>query len=374
MSFPVEKITGRMLVGLSGPELTDEEKGLLADYPPAGVIIFARNVESEWQLKELISQVSEIIDSVGGEGTVICADHEGGRISVLSSAIGVPPSQMAVGRCGDVSLCNAVYTETARRARALGVNLILAPLADINDERRNPVIGTRSFGDNPEVVSKMTSRAVWSFLAEGVIPCVKHFPGHGGTSRDSHFALPVLERTYEQLSRFEFVPFADAISAGAPAIMVGHIAVNGRKVPATFDPEVIGDWLRGRLSFDGVVITDALEMEGAFPATQGDSGDGESHFLKASILKPSNAHLFLEQMIKALNAGNDLLLYSRPVGEVYSQLMRAISSGSKKLRLIFESLLPERESSLFRIGKLKKMITELSAVCTLSTQKKARSF
>jgi len=359
MNFPIEKIAGRMLVGLSGPRLTPGERKLLTEYPPAGVILFSRNVESEGQLRGLTSEIEEIFNSAGAEGSVICADHEGGRISVLSSAIGVPPSQMAMGKCGDVDLCKDVYMETARRVRALGINLILAPLADINDEKKNPVIGTRSFGDDPEIVSRLTAYAVKSFLAGGVVPCIKHFPGHGDTSKDSHFALPVIEKTYEQLSRFEFMPFIDAISAGVPAVMVGHIALKGGRVPATFDPEVVGRWLRCDLSFNGVVVTDALEMEGAFPVEENGRSGRDLHFLEASILRPSNVEFFLEQLIRVLDAGNDILLYSRPVEEVYAQLMRAISSGSEKVKFLFESLVAGEEASSARLEKLKKMIERL---------------
>jgi len=359
MNFPIEKITSRMLVGLSSPELTSEERRLLAEYPPAGVILFSRNVESEGQLRGLTSEIGEIFNSAGAEGSVICADHEGGRISVLSSAVGVPPSQMAMGKCGDVDLCKDVYMETAGKVKALGINLILAPLADINIEKKNPVIGTRSFSDDPEVVSRLTACAVKSLLAGGVVPCVKHFPGHGGTSEDSHFSLPVIEKTYEQLSMFEFTPFIDAISAGVPAVMVGHIALKGGRVPATFNPDVVGGWLRRNLSFNGVVITDALEMEGAFPVKENEPAGGDLHFLEASILRPSNVQLFLEQLIRVLDAGNDILLYSRPVEEVYAQLMRAISSGSEKVKFLFESLTAGEEGPSARLGKLKEMIAGL---------------
>ena len=288
-----------MIVGLEGQRLSADEKRLLAEHPFAGVILFDRNVSDARRLMELTREVRSIFRELRGTVPLIAADHEGGVISVLARAIGVPPTQMAAARTGERSLCERLFAENARRMRAAGVNMLLGPVADVNSERLNPVIGTRSFGEDAGAVSSLVSAAVSAARREGVLTCIKHFPGHGASSVDSHLALPVLGATLEELKERDIPPFASGIKAGAETVMIGHIAPRGRTLPASLDPDIIGGLLRDELAFDGVAMTDALEMEGVKVAGLGDV------------------------CARALEAGNDILLFSKPVVAVVATLEAA---------------------------------------------------
>ncbi|MGD1047507.1 MAG: glycoside hydrolase family 3 N-terminal domain-containing protein [Candidatus Krumholzibacteriaceae bacterium] len=292
----MKMLAPHMIVGLEGPLLTADEKRLLAEYPFAGVILFERNVSDARRLMELTREIRSIFRELRGTVPLIAADHEGGVISVLARAIGVPPTQMAAARTGDRSLCERLFAENARRMRAVGANMLLGPVADVNSEHMNPVIGTRSFGEDTREVSSLVSAAVSAARREGVVTCIKHFPGHGPSSVDSHLALPVLEATLDELRERDIPPFASGIAAGVESVMIGHIAPRGRSLPATLDPGIIGDLLRGELGFEGAAITDALEMEG----------------VKVAGL--------VDICSRALEAGNDILLFSKPVEAVVAGL------------------------------------------------------
>jgi beta-glucosidase-like glycosyl hydrolase len=210
---------------------------------------------------------------------------------------------MAAARAGGAHLVERLFAENARRMRACGVNLLLGPVADVNSDPLNPVIGTRSFGEETGLVSSLVSAAVTVSRREGVLTCLKHFPGHGPSRVDSHLELPVLGASLDQLRERDIPPFASGIAAGAETVMIGHIAPLGRTLPASLDPEIIGGLLRGELGFGGVVITDALEMEG----------------VKVAGLR--------EICERALGAGNDILLFSKPVAAVAAELEAAGESG-----------------------------------------------
>jgi beta-N-acetylhexosaminidase len=299
----LQTLAPHMIVGLEGPRLSDDEKGLLSRYPFPGVILFERNVTDSRQLMELAQGLRNVFRAARGTVPLVAADHEGGAISVLGRAIGAPPTQEAAARAGDGRLAERLFAENARRMRAGGVNWLLGPVADVNSDPLNPVIGTRSFGGETAVVSPLVSSAVSVSRREGVLTCLKHFPGHGPTCVDSHLELPVLGATLEQLRERDVPPFASGIAAGAEAVMMGHIAPLGRALPASLDPGIIGGLLRGELGFGGVVVTDALEMEG----------------VKVAGLR--------EVCARALAAGNDMLLFSKPVRAAAAEIEAAAAAG-----------------------------------------------
>lgn len=325
-----------MVVGLEADRLTGGERILFRDFPPAGVIIFARNVIGFDQLRRLTAEVVEIIESASGLPPLVMADHEGGRSSFLAAAIGVPPSQMALARSGDLSLLRGAFRETAARMKACGLNMTLGPVADINSEYLNPVIGTRAFGESLEAVATGVPAALEALSAEGLLTCIKHFPGHGCSIGDSHHLLPVIPKTMDQLREKDLVPFAEGIAAGADTVMTAHIAPLERGIPASLDPVMVNDILRGELGFDGVVITDGLEMAGMLTgsglmgAARGVPGDlfergpagGASPDSDLSASAEAGAALLKPAAVSrtALEAGNDLLLFSRPAAAVYEEL------------------------------------------------------
>ncbi len=293
----LQMLAPHMIVGLDGPRLAGAERTLLSKYPFPGVILFERNVADARQLMELVQEIRSVFRDSRGTAPLVAADHEGGVVSVLARAIGVPPTQMAAARAGRPDLVERLYAENARRMRACGVNLFLGPVADVNSDPLNPVIGTRSFGEETGLVSSLVSVAVAASRREGALTCLKHFPGHGPSRVDSHLELPVLGATLDQLRERDIPPFASGIAAGAESVMIGHIAPLGRALPASLDPEIIGRLLRGELGFEGVIMTDALEMEGV-------KGGGS----------------LIDICGRALAAGNDILLFSKPVAGVADDL------------------------------------------------------
>jgi beta-glucosidase-like glycosyl hydrolase len=299
----LEKISSHLLVGIEGYTLTEDEIGLLSLYPPAGVILFHRNVRGRRQLRELTGEIVDVITDHSGRIPIIAADHEGGVISVLAGAIGVPPAAFALGRIRRKKTRTGVYVDTAALLRSCGVNMLLAPVADVSFEPLNPVIGERAFAEDVNSVASRVVEFVESMRECGMCTCLKHFPGHGSSREDSHETLPTLELSVSEMITRDIVPFIHGMEAGASSVMVGHLKPRGRELPCSIDSYIVDQLLRGELGFEGVVITDALEMEGIQVL-----GDRRSNSVKQCEL--------MELTSLVLGAGNDVALFSRPYGEV----------------------------------------------------------
>jgi beta-N-acetylhexosaminidase len=225
-----------------------------------GFVLFARNVRDPEQVTALTASLrSERPD------LLVSIDEEGGDVTRLEADTGSSyPGNLALGAVDDVTLTEAVARAIAGDLTAAGINLDLAPVADVNTNPRNPTVGVRSFGSDPELVARHVAAFVAGLQGAGVGACAKHFPGHGATETDSHLELPTAELSDDALA-----PFRAAIDAGVVSIMTAHIRVLGvDDRPATLSPRIIGDLLRGELGFEGVVMTDALEMR-AISATVG---------------------------------------------------------------------------------------------------------
>lgn len=249
------------LVGLAGTRLGAGERRLLAELRPAGVLLFRRNVRDAEQLASLCGELLELL---GDDETdpILAADHEGGAVSVLETAVGAPPSALALGLAGKPELTRAVHRETGRRARSVGVNLLLAPVADVVPGA-NRVLSTRSFGSTAAAVGRHVQAAIAGLHDAGVAACAKHWPGHGRPLEDSHLELPRNDATLEELMRLELPPFVEAFEAGAECVMVGHLAVPALDATARLascSSVIVEEWLRGRLEFSGMILSDALEM------------------------------------------------------------------------------------------------------------------
>ncbi|WP_406454799.1 glycoside hydrolase family 3 protein [Streptomyces sp. NBC_01622] len=232
----------------------------------ASVGLFGRNIASPEQLSSLTAQLRAERDDV-----LVAIDEEGGDVTRLEVRTGSSfPGNHALGAVDDVDLTREVAYELGRRLAACGVNLNWAPSADVNSNPSNPVIGVRSFGADPELVARHTAAYVTGLQAAGVAACTKHFPGHGDTAVDSHHALPRIDAESSVLERRELLPFRAAIAAGTRAVMSAHILVPTLDPdhPATLSPHILTDLLRGRLGYDGLIVTDAIEMQ-AIAATYG---------------------------------------------------------------------------------------------------------
>lgn len=232
----------------------------------ASVGLFGRNIASPEQLSSLTAQLRSERDDV-----LVAIDEEGGDVTRLEVRTGSSfPGNHALGAVDDVDLTRAVAHELGRRLAACGVNLNWAPSADVNSNPSNPVIGVRSFGADPELVARHTAAYVTGLQAAGVAACTKHFPGHGDTAVDSHHALPRIDADSPVLEQRELLPFRAAIAAGTRAVMSAHILVPTLDPdrPATLSLRILTDLLRGQLGYDGLIVTDGMEMQ-AIAATYG---------------------------------------------------------------------------------------------------------
>jgi beta-N-acetylhexosaminidase len=246
-----------LLVDLQGAALTPDDRDLLARDGVAGVCLFARNLTGIEQGRELVAAILE----AAGRPLLIAIDQEGGGVVRLPQAA-VPPGVMALGAADDPALTEALGAATGRGLRRIGVNVDFAPVADVQSNPANPVIGDRSFGADPALVSRHVAAFVVGLQGSGVAATLKHFPGHGDVAVDSHLGLPRLEADRERLDTLEWPPFVAGIEAGAEAVMSAHVVASAvdRERPATLSRALLEGVLRDRLGFGGVVFSDALEM------------------------------------------------------------------------------------------------------------------
>jgi beta-N-acetylhexosaminidase len=252
--------------------VSEDIRELITTYKVGAVVLFQRNVASAAQLLELTQSLQEIAKSAGHKQPLFIAiDQENGLVTRIKSPIAVQmPGSMALGSTGDPSNAFKVALATAEVLRSFGVNMNYAPIADVNSEPKNPVIGVRSPSDSPETVGRFVSAQMKGLKEGGILPCVKHFPGHGDTSVDSHYGLPVISKTRAQIEDCELIPFQRAIAEGAEAVMTAHIAMpeisttgssDDKNLPASLNPEIV-KILRTKMKFDGMIISDCLEMDG----------------------------------------------------------------------------------------------------------------
>jgi len=248
---------GRFVItGLPGTELPADLAALWRRYRVGGVILFRHNVVGPRQLRRLVADLLEVL----GPEALISVDQEGGavlRLPFLPS----PPPGMSLGAADDPELARAVGAATARGLAAYGFNLNFAPVLDLNTNPENPVIAERSFGADPERAGELALAWHEGHVREGVATTGKHFPGHGDTTVDSHLGLPVVHKSLDELRRLELVPFARA-TGRVPALMTAHIVypeLDG-ELPATLSRRILTGLLRQELGYDGVVVSDALNM------------------------------------------------------------------------------------------------------------------
>jgi len=246
-----------LLVDLQGTELSAEERALLARPGVAGICLFSRNLGSIDQARALVEQTL----AAAGRPLVIAIDQEGGGV-VRLQRVAVPPSAMALGAVDDPALTERLGAATGRGLRRIGVNVDFAPVADVQSNPGNPIVGDRAFGADPAAVGRQVAAFVRGLQATGVAATLKHFPGHGDVAVDSHLALPRLDADLARLEALEWPPFAAGIAAGAAAAMSGHLLVPALDptLPATLSPAILGGALRGRLGFQGALFSDALDM------------------------------------------------------------------------------------------------------------------
>ena len=319
-----EKVGQLLVAGIGGTEAGEDGLQAIQDYQVGGVILFGRNVESAQQLADLTNELK----TLNGDNTplFLCVDQEGGRVDRMPPEVDDLPSAYDYIAAGGDPLERGKVL--AAQCAAFGFNLDFSTCLDIWSNPDNTVIGDRAYGSDPHTVTSAGLAVNQGLEQGGVIPVVKHFPGHGDTSTDSHVDLPVVGKTAEELEEFELIPFQAAIDQGTPCVMVAHILMTqiDPDLPASLSPKVVDGLLRQEMGFDGVVCTDDLTM-GAI----------------------SNTYGMGEAAVMAVEAGCDLLLVCHEADNLTAArdaLLSAVDAG----RISMERL----DESVYRILSLKQ--------------------
>lgn len=363
------KVGQVMMVGFNGLSVDESVVELVKGREVGGVCLFKRNIESAEQVAQLNDDLRALVSTVP---PFIAVDQEGGNVVRLSDRNVVLPGNMVLGATRDAQLAYEAGRAQGDDLRRLGFNMNLAPVLDVNSNPRNPVIGIRAFSDDIGLVSELGVQFVRGQQAARVVTVAKHFPGHGAVESDSHKGLPVVTAP-EAVLRGQLRPFVAAMHAGLDGMMTAHIATptlsNGDSTPATLSHHVLGDVLRDELGFDGLVLTDELEMDAI------DTRYGVGH---AAVM--------------AVNAGADMVLVPwrlEKVTEVRSALLEALQSGvlsqrrldqavtrvlrAKLARGVFEPL-PPRAERLASLGKDHDVVTRIATAAVTLLRTDARVF
>ncbi|MEW6112574.1 MAG: beta-N-acetylhexosaminidase [Thermodesulfobacteriota bacterium] len=320
------------VIGFDGARFDNELRDLLSDLNPSGVVLFSRNIEDPAQVARLNCDLQMFAQkTLKQPGFFIGVDQEGGRVRRLVEPFSVYPSSLEMASAEDPEAAVRQFAlGTARELRLAGFNLDFVPVLDVLaqlDKVESSVIGDRSYGSDPRIVTALGSIVIEAMRSCGVIPCCKHFPGHGGTRVDSHTELPTDSRDLTTLERSDLVPFQDAVNRGVEMVMTAHVVYTAldRQHPGTLSTAVIEGLLRQQMGYDGAVITDDLDM--------------------AAVAIDYSAE---ERGMMALQAGADLLLVCRqPFAALAarSRIMEAVQDGEIARGRI--------DKSLMRVKKLK---------------------
>ncbi len=258
------KIGQKFAIGFPGTELTPELREAILTYHFGNIILFRENLVDEAQTRRLCRDLDLLITEVTGERPIISIDQEGGMVTRLADDSLNIPGQMALAATGDPALARRMNEINARMLLDLGFSMNLSPVLDTNTEPDNPVIGNRSFGDTPEQVGRFGLAAIDGMREAGILSSAKHFPGHGNTKVDSHVGLPLVDADRASLDEVELKPFRLAVTAGVDAIMTTHIlfpALEPERLPATMSRRILTGLLRDAFRYDGLIISDCMEME-----------------------------------------------------------------------------------------------------------------
>jgi len=254
-----EQIGQLFMLGFMGTDVSPELAGFLKEYRPGGLILFARNLQTPEQIVALTNAAQAV---AGPVPLLIAIDQEGGRVSRLPVGFTIFPPCATLGHCGSADLAYRAASVTAAELRAVGINMNMAPVLDVDSNPANPIIGDRAFGKTPEAVARLAQAVIEGLQQSQVVACGKHFPGHGDTVADSHLELPIVNAPLERLQTVELPPFRHAIQHGVATMMTAHVLYPAldAEVPATLSSAILTGLLREQLGFQGVIVTDDLEM------------------------------------------------------------------------------------------------------------------
>jgi beta-N-acetylhexosaminidase len=251
------------LVDFSTHEITPGVERLIREGRVGGVILFAKNIRSADQVRDLTADLQRLAAAAGLPPLFITVDQEGGMVNRLTDGVTVFPGAMALGAAGREEDAAAAGRMTSLELRALGINVNHAPVLDVNSDAANPIIGIRAFGDDPDTAGRLGAAYVAAAKDAGILVTPKHFPGHGATVADSHLDLPAVRKDLPRLRREDIAPFAASLAAGADAVLTAHVVYPALDpdLPATLSRPILSTLLRGGLGFRGVVFTDSMDMK-----------------------------------------------------------------------------------------------------------------
>lgn len=314
-----ERLGELFVMGFEGKTLPDDTSAFISQARIGGIILFAPNYESPRQLTSLASQV-QACGHKDAPPLWVAVDQEGGKVQRFKNGFSIIPSAAAIGATNSPKLAFEIAEVMAKELRACGVNLNFAPVADINTNPDNPVIGKldRSFGSNEDLVTKMVSSIVRGHVVQGIQPCIKHFPGHGHTTVDSHFGLPKISTTLGEMRLREFRPFTRGVRSRGEMIMSAHLvatAIDPQR-PATLSRIFLTEILRDELQFEGIIFSDDMEMQ----AITDNFGAEEAPRL-------------------AIEAGCDALIYrsEKATRHAYAALRKALDEGKLDPALVLKA-------------------------------------
>ena len=253
-----------IISGFEGTALNARTEELIVQQGIGGLILFERNYKNPDQLLQLINDLQSLAaEHAEIPALFISVDQEGGRVARLGKPFTQFPPMSCLGQANSDELAYRFGLAMGKELRAVGINMDYAPVLDVHSNPANPIIGQRALDTDPTKVARLGAELIRGFYDAGVIPVGKHFPGHGDTSQDSHLALPQVERTRESLEQIELVPFIRAIQQGLQVIMTAHVVYPAwdARQPATFSYSILNDVLRNSLQFEGIIISDDLEMQ-----------------------------------------------------------------------------------------------------------------
>ncbi len=320
-----EKMGQMIMIGLRGEELAEDEKRLLKDYPFGGFILFIHNLKEPKQILSLCRSLWETRQDLP---PFIAIDQEGGRVHRLPAPFTHFPPAAALGRTGNSDLAYKAALATARELSAVGINLNFAPVLDVHSNPNNPVIGDRSFSSHPEAVITLGWSTIRGLRDGGIIPCGKHFPGHGDTAEDSHLELPAVRKNVAVLRAVDLLPFIYACRNRVESLMTAHVLYPSLdpKYPATLSRSIVTHLLRRELGYEGVVFGDDMEMKAI-----------------------SKNYSLGEAVAFSVQAGVDVLMFSRQKETAvmaFESLLRQAEKGTETRARV--------EQSYERIKKLKQ--------------------
>lgn len=316
------KVGQMMMIGFMGDTVEYSLKKIIERIHPGAIVVFSRNIKSARQISDLNREAQATAMRASSLPLLIACDQEGGDVVRLKTPYPLP-SALAFGIADDAVLAEKAGVATGQLMKVLGFNMNLAPVLDVADPKAARFIGTRSFGKDPKAVAKLGRSVAAGLESAGVLPTTKHFPGHGGVKEDSHLGTPLKEDSLGQLEQTHIAPFEKMRAEfGSPwAVMLAHVAypaLDPSKMPATFSKPIVTDLLRKKLAFDGLVITDDIEMAGA------------------SVVSDIN-----ERAVRAVEAGVDLIMVAwnkRMMAQISDSLVKAVKSGRLSEERINESV------------------------------------